>query len=54
MCQNRKHFLDYPAFLLEVIMPQALRRGVHTLAVILDNGPTHAPKQLEQWLAKES
>ena len=33
---------------------EALRRGVHTLALILDNGPTHAPKQLEQWLTQES
>jgi transposase len=37
-----------------VIIPEALRRGVHTLALILDNGTTHAPKQLEQWLAKET
>jgi transposase len=33
------------------IPPEALRRGVHTLALILDNGSTHAPKQLERWLA---
>jgi hypothetical protein len=31
--------------------PEALRRGVHTLALILDNVSTHAPKQLEGWLA---
>jgi transposase len=54
MCRNRKRFVDYQAFLLTVIIPEALRRGVHTLALILDNGPTHAPKQLEQWLAKET
>ena len=54
MCRNRKRFVDYQAFLLTVIIPEALRRGVHTLALILDNGPTHAPKQLEHWLAKET
>jgi transposase len=53
LCRNRKRFVDYQAFLLEVIIPEALRRGVHTLALILDNGPTHAPKQLERWLARE-
>jgi transposase len=53
MCRNRKRFVDYQAFLLEVIIPEALRRGVHTLALILDNGSTHAPKQLERWLARE-
>jgi transposase/transposase-like protein len=53
MCRNRKRFVDYQAFLLTVIIPEALRRGVHTLALILDNASTHAPKQLELWLAKE-
>lgn len=50
---QRKRFVDFQAFLLEVIIPEALRRGVHTLALILDNGPTHAPKQLEQWLKEQ-
>ena len=36
--------------LLDEIIPEALRRGVHMLALILDNCTTHAPKQLEQWL----
>jgi len=53
MCRNRKRFVDYQAFLLEVILPEALRRGVHTVALILDNGTTHAPKQLERWLEEE-
>ena len=52
-CRLRKRFVDFQAFLLEVIIPEALRRGVHTLALILDNGTTHAPKQLEQWLQKQ-
>jgi transposase len=46
----RKRFVDFQAFLLEVVIPEALRRGVHTLKLILDNGSTHAPKQLESWL----
>ena len=46
----RKCFADFQAFLLEVIVPEALRRGVQTVALILDNGTTHAPKRLEEWL----
>lgn len=51
--RQRKRFVDFQAFLLEVIIPEALRRGVHTLRLILDNGPTHAPKQLEGWLQQQ-
>jgi transposase len=36
-----------------VVIPEALRRGVHTLKLILDNGSTHAPKQLESWLQSQ-
>ena len=46
----RKRFLDFQTFLLETVIPEALRRGVHTVKLILDNGTTHAPKQLQQWL----
>jgi transposase len=52
-CRLRKRFVDFQAFLLAVIIPEALRRGVHTLALILDNGTTHAPKQLERWLKEQ-
>ena len=52
-CRQRKRFVDFQAFLLEVIIPEALRRGVHTLALILDNGTTHAPKRLEDWLTEQ-
>jgi hypothetical protein len=45
--------VDFQAFLLEVIVPEALRREVHTLALILDNSTTHAPKQLERWLKEQ-
>jgi hypothetical protein len=54
MCRNRKRFVDYQAFLLDVILPAAMQRGVHTVALILDNGPTHAPKQLERWLGEQA
>ena len=52
-CRRRKRFVDFQALLLEVIIPEALRRGVHTLALILDHGTTHAPKQLERWLKEQ-
>ena len=51
-CQLRKRFIEFQAFVQEVLVPEALRRGIHTLALILDNGPTHAPKRLERWLAE--
>jgi len=41
------------AFLLGTVIPEALHRGVHTLALVLDNGSTHAPKQLEGWLQEQ-
>jgi DDE superfamily endonuclease len=50
---ERKRFVDFQAFLLQVIFPEALRRKVHTLILILDNGTTHAPKQLENWLKEQ-
>lgn len=49
-CHERKCFRDFCAFLTEVLIPEALRRKVQTLALILDNGSTHAPKQLAAWL----
>jgi len=50
ICRMRKRFVDFQAFLQEVIIPEALRRQKHTVYLILDNGTTHAPKQLERWL----
>ncbi len=50
ICRLRKRFVDFQAFLQEVIIPEALRRQKHTVYLILDNGTTHAPKQLERWL----
>ncbi len=47
---TRKRFVDFQSFLLTTIIPEALSRGVHTLKLIMDNGTTHAPKQLQAWL----
>lgn len=49
-CRPTKKFLDFQAFLLEVLIPEAIRRGVRHIYLILDNGSTHAPKQLQAWL----
>jgi transposase len=52
-CRSRKRFVDFQTFLQQVIIPEALRRKVHTVTLILDNGTTHAPKQLEGWLREQ-
>lgn len=51
-CRSRKCFVDFQAFVQQDILPEALRHQVHTVIFILDNGTTHAPKQLESWLEK--
>jgi len=48
-CHARKRFIDFRTFLETSIVAEAHRRGVQTVALILDNGPTHAPKQLPAW-----
>jgi hypothetical protein len=53
-CTSRKRFVDFRTFLEEVILPEALRRKVQKVTVILDNGPTHAPKQLANWLEEQA
>jgi transposase len=53
-CSKRKRFSDFQAFIQTVLVPQAQRRGIQTLALILDNGTTHAPKQLESWLREQA
>jgi transposase len=52
-CRARKCFADFQAFFQEVIVPEAIRRGVKDIRLILDHSPTHAPKQLEAWLAQQ-
>lgn len=48
--RDRKRFLDFQSVISEIIIPEALKRQMHTVKLILDNGTTHAPKQLERWL----
>jgi transposase len=52
-CRERKCLVDFQAFILDVLVPEAKRRGVRVLCLILDNGSTHAPKRLENWLAEQ-
>lgn len=53
ICRQRKCFVDFQAFVQQEIIPEALRRQMHTVIFILDNGTTHAPKQLETWLYEQ-
>jgi transposase len=53
-CHPRKRFVDFQALLREVVLPEAKRRGMRRLVLILDNGTTHAPKQLEGWVQAEA
>ena len=53
-CLARKRFVDFRAFLEQVILPEAKRRKVERVILILDNGPTHAPKQLACWLEEQT
>lgn len=52
-CRARKRFCDFQSFLEEVVVPKARRRQVREVRLILDQGSTHAPKQLEGWLAQQ-
>jgi hypothetical protein len=45
-CHERKRTVSFRSFVETVIIAEAQRRRVQTIALILDNGPTHAPKQL--------
>lgn len=49
-CSHRKCFSDFKSFLLE-LFATALCQELRILHLILDNGPTHAPKQLGSWIA---
>jgi len=49
-CYSRKCFSDFKGFLLELFV-SALCQGLKVLHLILDNGSTHAPKQLGNWIA---
>jgi hypothetical protein len=45
-----KKFADFKAFLSDLFQ-NSLCAGIKVIPLILDNGPTHAPKQLGTWLA---
>jgi transposase len=49
-CYPRKGFSDFQSFLLE-LFASALCQELRVLHLILDNGSTHAPKQLADWVA---
>jgi hypothetical protein len=53
-CATRKRLVDFQAFLQQALVPEARRRGVQQVALVLDNGSTHAPKQLERWLQEQA
>jgi hypothetical protein len=53
-CTKRKRFVDFQSFIGTVLVKEAQRRGVQTVALIVDNGPTHAPKQLSIWLREQA
>jgi hypothetical protein len=46
----RKRFCEFKTFLLGLFASVAVK-GVKVLDLILDNGSTHAPKQLPRWIA---
>lgn len=47
---TRKRFWEFKTFILAVFASVA-QRGFGVLDLILDNGTTHAPKQLASWIA---
>lgn len=53
-CYARKRFVDFQHFIQTILVPEAQHRGVQCVALILDNGSTHAPKQLEHWLQEQA
>lgn len=52
-CFAKKCFTDFKAFLL-ALFASCTCQGLKVLHLILDNGSTHAPKQLGNWIASLS
>ena len=48
-CFDRKRFVDFQDF-LQMIFKSLWCRRIHCLHLILDNGPTHAPKKINAWV----
>jgi hypothetical protein len=53
-CHPRKRFVDFRSFLETTIITEALQRDVQAVALVLDNGSTHAPKQLTRWIQERA
>jgi transposase len=51
-CYERKRFVEFESF-LSMIFGSLWCRRIRVLHLILDNGPTHAPKQIESWIAAQ-
>ena len=49
-CFNRKRFCEFQTFLLN-LFALARDKGIKVLNLIVDNGTTHAPKQLAKWIS---
>lgn len=49
-CSDSKCFCDFQSFLLQ-LFAAAFCKGLKVIHLILDNGTTHAPKQLGNWIA---
>jgi len=49
-CAFKKCFVDFQQFLMK-LFESAHCAGMKVMHLILDNGPTHAPKQLGNWIA---
>lgn len=48
-CFDRKRFCDFQPF-LQMIFGSLWCRKIRVLHLILDNGPTHAPKRINAWI----
>ena len=53
-CHTRKRKVSFRCFLETVLLVEAQRRKVQTVALVLDNGSTHAPKQLTRWIQERA
>ena len=49
-CFARKRFVEFQDFVL-MLVGSLWCQGIRVLHLILDNGSTHAPKQIEAWVA---
>ncbi len=48
-CTERKRCADFQHVLTTVLLPEAIRRQVQPVVLIVDNRPTHAPQQVAVW-----